>query len=77
MLKHIDSEETIAFPKQYLREVVNEIKSYGMKRKPHRYFKLYEDGFNDALEQMALILNMKKTEEGKYDYDETLEEPVR
>lgn len=77
MLKHINPEETITFPKQSLREVVNEIKVYGVKRKPHRYFKLYEDGFNDALEQMALILNMKKTEEGKYDYDETLEEPVR
>ena len=77
MLKHIEPEETIAFPKRYLREVVNEIKAYGMKRKPYKYFKLYEDGFNDALEQMALILNMKKTEEGKYDYDETLEEPVK
>ena len=63
MLKQIDINEIISYPKQLLRETMNEIRAYGMKRIPHKFFKLYENGFIDALDQAAFILGMTKTED--------------
>ena len=71
MLKQLDPDEIISFYKLELRSAVNET-----SHRPPNSNPLYVKGWMDAFRDMAFMLNMTRTEDGTFDYDDRFGDPL-
>lgn len=66
----MNNSDVLILDKGLLKETFNLIASELPNRIPQKFFRLYEEGFYDALDSVATILELKRVKDRRYEYAE-------